>query len=386
MVNMNKKLSICEIYPAIQGEGPTAGEPAIFIRLSMCNLHCHWCLTKKTKIQTLSGIKSIKDVETGDQIFGYKDGEIVFTPVIRIFRKKVLYKELIKIITNKSKLQCTMNHKIYVEGRNYKRADSIDVGDLCKHVKGTDEVSAIKNDYTKNTSIDVYNLETLTNNYFANDLLVHNCDIPQTWNWIGTDLEHQDDIKYDPETEIIEMSADEIIKQIQEIRSRYKINRVILTGGEPLVQQKNTEFVKLINILVQENLIIEVETNGTIIPDKTIDNCISQFNVSPKLSGSGNTLKQRIRPRVYQFFIDLFNNYQDVEFKFVINDDKDLVEVEDLRTEFNIPRKMISLMPQCVTQEEAIKTSKWLMEKCMETGYKFCPRIQIYVYGNERKR
>lgn len=32
-----------EIFHTIQGEGPSAGTPAVFIRASRCNLHCVWC-------------------------------------------------------------------------------------------------------------------------------------------------------------------------------------------------------------------------------------------------------------------------------------------------------------------------------------------------------
>lgn len=39
------ELQIKEIFPTIQGEGPFAGEPAIFVRLSGCNLKCYFCDT-----------------------------------------------------------------------------------------------------------------------------------------------------------------------------------------------------------------------------------------------------------------------------------------------------------------------------------------------------
>ena len=37
-----------EIFHTIQGEGVSAGAPAVFIRASRCNLHCIWCDTDHT--------------------------------------------------------------------------------------------------------------------------------------------------------------------------------------------------------------------------------------------------------------------------------------------------------------------------------------------------
>lgn len=37
-----------ELFAALQGEGPSAGKPCVFIRLSRCNLACQWCDTAYT--------------------------------------------------------------------------------------------------------------------------------------------------------------------------------------------------------------------------------------------------------------------------------------------------------------------------------------------------
>jgi 7-carboxy-7-deazaguanine synthase len=41
-----RRLRISESFVSIQGEGPSNGEPAAFLRLAGCNLTCVWCDTK----------------------------------------------------------------------------------------------------------------------------------------------------------------------------------------------------------------------------------------------------------------------------------------------------------------------------------------------------
>lgn len=38
-------LEVCEVFESISGESSSAGRPAIFVRLSGCNLRCAWCDT-----------------------------------------------------------------------------------------------------------------------------------------------------------------------------------------------------------------------------------------------------------------------------------------------------------------------------------------------------
>jgi 7-carboxy-7-deazaguanine synthase len=41
-------LLVSEVFTTIQGEGPSAGQRALFIRLGACNQHCLWCDTPYT--------------------------------------------------------------------------------------------------------------------------------------------------------------------------------------------------------------------------------------------------------------------------------------------------------------------------------------------------
>lgn len=51
-------LEVNSIFYTIQGEGPHAGEPAVFIRLAGCNLRCHFCDTEFER-STIFSVESI---------------------------------------------------------------------------------------------------------------------------------------------------------------------------------------------------------------------------------------------------------------------------------------------------------------------------------------
>lgn len=52
-------LVVNEIFYSIQGEGPYAGRPAVFIRLGGCNLRCEWCDTDYTTGNTTNSLEEV---------------------------------------------------------------------------------------------------------------------------------------------------------------------------------------------------------------------------------------------------------------------------------------------------------------------------------------
>lgn len=63
-------LDVHSIFNTIQGEGPFAGWPAVFIRLAGCNLQCPGCDTDYT-----NGRKRMSVPDIVDQVFFYKEAQ-----------------------------------------------------------------------------------------------------------------------------------------------------------------------------------------------------------------------------------------------------------------------------------------------------------------------
>ena len=207
------------------------------------------------------------------------------------------------------------------------------------------------------------------------------CDTDYTWNWEGTPFRHINDQKDDykkfkREEQIIEYNSDEVAAAI----FSFKCKNLVITGGEPLMQQK--ELSHLLSLIREDGRIehIEVETNGTLLPSEEIDLMVNQFNVSPKLSNSANPENLRIKKRALAFF----SGSPKANFKFVISSKKDLHEVEELVSRFNISSDKVILMPLGTSVEELNEREKWLADICRNRGYAFSDRMHIRLYGNRR--
>ncbi len=205
------------------------------------------------------------------------------------------------------------------------------------------------------------------------------CDTDYTWNWEKTSFEHINDIKegyskYKKEEWIAEIEVVGILNEI----NKFPCKRIILTGGEPLMQQK--ELVVLAKLLHEEGYFIEVETNGTLTPTDDFDALVNQYNVSPKLSNSKNSQQLREKKSVFEFF----SSSDKATFKFVIDTPKDLSEVKELITKYVISPADVYLMPQGTTAKILNEKQKWLVDICKEQGYNYTDRLHIHIYGDKR--
>jgi len=206
------------------------------------------------------------------------------------------------------------------------------------------------------------------------------CDTDYTWNWIDTKFPHVRDSdpsysKYKKNDQIVELSTDVIATMVRSLRAK----NVVLTGGEPLLQQD--DFVTLMRTLRMndQDYRFEVETNATVIPSTDFDSEVDQYNVSPKLANSGN---DRIRLRTEA--IDFFANSHKAWFKFVCGSLADIDEVSQIVSTHSIKSNRVFLMPEGTTSDTIRTTSALLIDRCIELGYNFSDRLHVHLFRNKR--
>jgi 7-carboxy-7-deazaguanine synthase len=207
------------------------------------------------------------------------------------------------------------------------------------------------------------------------------CDTDYTWNWEHTSFKHNNDAlkgykKYRKEDLIVRMSDEEILSSV----SHFNCNNIVITGGEPFVQQKD---LKSFMALLKKNnpqYHIEFETNGTFVPLTEVDALSDQYNVSIKLANSNVLDKDRINPAA----IDFFSKSAKSNFKFVIDTDKDMDEVLSLIKQYNIKNTAVYLMPQGITVEMLKQKQLWIVEICKKYNFNYTDRMHIHIWGNKR--
>ncbi len=192
------------------------------------------------------------------------------------------------------------------------------------------------------------------------------CDTAYTWDFD----------KYEFDKEVMTVSREEA----QECILAYNCNRLVITGGEPLLQQK--ELWPLAASMKERGVYCEVETNGTLAPSPEMAAAISQWNVSPKIASSGNRRDRAIVPKAIEAFRHMENAY----FKFVVVAQDDVEEVCGLVREHGIPASRVILMPEGTSAGVLQERGKWLAEECARLGFRFSTRLHILLWGDERGR
>lgn len=178
------------------------------------------------------------------------------------------------------------------------------------------------------------------------------------------------------------LPVEEIVRQVL----AQPASHVVITGGEPMIMP---DIPPLCRTLKQSGKHITMETAATIYAPVAID----LASLSPKLANStpwqrdGGRLAaaheaHRLRPAVIQQFID---SSPDFQLKFVISAAGDLGEIHRLLEQLrNWQPADVLLMPEGIDAETLASRAGWLGDICKQTGFRFCPRLHVMLYGNKR--
>lgn len=223
----------------------------------------------------------------------------------------------------------------------------------------------------------IVHLTTETANLVVNGMLLHNCDTPNSWCYTQNKADnHEDGIVYDRVANQTEASIDDLVDTIKS----YDEPHIVITGGEPLLQQRTLpDFIKKLR---DENpdFYVEIETNGTICPNNEMAELVNQWNVSPKLSNSGDSQRRRIKAKALQKFTELPN----ADFKFVVSNEEDIEEILTLLDEYEVPADRVFLMPLGRTREELAETEPLVKELAEMLNMNFSTREHINRWGDKR--
>lgn len=185
---------------------------------------------------------------------------------------------------------------------------------------------------------------------------------------------------WNPEGE--DVPVDEIVRRTGEFKTKH----VVVTGGEPMIMP---DIEALCARLRSNGHHITIETAATVFKPIEMD----LASLSPKLSNStphdregGRFVtmheRARINVPVIQQFIDAAMEFQ---LKFVVSSDQDLSEIEDLLKQLkNWTPADVLLMPEGTDAITLDGRAGWIADVCKRTGYRFCPRLHVALYGNKR--
>lgn len=166
-------------------------------------------------------------------------------------------------------------------------------------------------------------------------------------------------------TDNSEMKQEDLFSIIDEI-DKYPSKHIVFTWWEPALFEKQIAEIQDYLSANRYWYTWEIETNGSI----ELKNYYDQVNVSYKTSNSW----------VPKYELKALSTKYD--YKFVVADEYDFEEVEEIIEEYNLPKENIWLMPLWVTEDS--QKNLLVAKYCMEKWYRYCQRTHILLFGNKR--
>ncbi len=172
-------------------------------------------------------------------------------------------------------------------------------------------------------------------------------------------------------------SREMTVEQVFESVKRNLPGHAVVTGGEPFITD---ELCELTSVLKNADAIVTIETSA---PFYLADLECDLLSISPKLSNSLKNPHEKV-PFDPACTARLMKKY-DCQLKFVVEKPIDIVEINSTLDKLpQISKDRIMLMPCAANRDEYLKRAKMVADICLETGFRFCPRHHIMLWGNKR--
>jgi organic radical activating enzyme len=194
------------------------------------------------------------------------------------------------------------------------------------------------------------------------------CDSAYTW----------DSARYDLRAETRQRTATELAEAVLARTGRI----VVLTGGEPLLQQHRPAWHELLARLAGRRE-IHIETNGTIAPDGHTREHARIICVSPKLPNAGGHRGHQ-DPAMDPRWATIAPWHGGAHLKVVVTERADLDLALELGAAMRFPRERIWVMPEGTTA--AVLAARWpgLAAAAAELGINASHRLHVLAWGDER--
>ncbi len=187
------------------------------------------------------------------------------------------------------------------------------------------------------------------------------CDTKYTWDFKA--------YRYDDE--VTELTVAEVVAKVRGLAP----NRLVITGGEPLLQQPALEAL----LAHLPDHFAEVETNGTFEPSQFLSRRVDQWNVSPKLANSGERPERRIDEAALGALLATGRAW----LKLVV-EEQDAGEALSLIERLSWPRDRVLFMPQAATRQELSSRALPIAELAQHHGVRFSSRLHVALWGGRR--
>ncbi|MFB7025935.1 MULTISPECIES: 7-carboxy-7-deazaguanine synthase QueE [unclassified Streptomyces] len=196
------------------------------------------------------------------------------------------------------------------------------------------------------------------------NLTCASCDTKETWDWS----------QFKPQ----EVSTRESVQDLVAWALQSPVELVVITGGEPLLQQRN--LVPLVRRLLDEGRRVEFETNGTVLPDPTLLVDGVRFNVSPKLASFGMDEAKSIVPPVLRAFAASGR----AAFKFVASSVADIDRIAELVDRHGLAP--VWVMPEGTTAEAITSTTRVLADAVASRHWYLTTRLHVLAFADPKGR